>query len=129
MTHRRTAITAAGFTALVMALALFPPDQADAASVDKDTHMTFAYAVRVPDATLPAGRYVFLLDQNERAVWIISEADQQVYGPYLTLRRYRTGSTKRVVLLDNTVEWGGVPAIRAWFGPHERVGHEFIYRR
>ncbi len=127
MKHRHATITAICFAALVMAFAPFAPAEANSAG-GETTHMTFKHPVRIPGVTLPAGGYVFQLNDNKQAVWIFSEDNSKVFGPYLILPRHRIESTtKRVVIFDRSPEAGGVPTIRAWFGRHRQQGHEFIY--
>ena len=128
MKHRHAAITAIGFAALVMAFAPYAPAEANGAGMDNTTHMTFKHPVRIPGVTLPAGRYVFQLNDSKQVVWIFSEDNSEVFGPYLILPRLRVESTtKRVVIFDRSPEAGGVPTILAWFSRHRRTGHEFMY--
>ena len=128
MKHRHAAITAIGFAALVMAFAPYAPAEANWGVVDNTTHMTFKHPVRIPDVTLPAGRYAFQLNDSKQIVWIFSEDNSKVFGPYLIIPRRRLESpTKRVVIFDRSSEAGGVPTIRAWFGRHRYQGHEFMY--
>ena len=127
MKHRHATITAIGFAALVMAFAPYAPAEANWAGMDNTTHMTFKYPVRIPGVTLPAGRYVFQLNDSKQAVWIFSEDNNKVFGPYLTIPRRRLESTtKRVVIFDRSPEAGGVPTILGWFGRNREQGHEFI---
>ena len=128
MRNRQTTIAALCVATLAMAFAVVAPTEANGVGVNDTTHMTFKHPVRIPGVTLPAGRYVFQLNQNRDAVWIVSAEDGKVFGPYLTLPRRRIESTaKRVVIFDRSPEARGVPTIRAWFGPHREQGHEFIY--
>ncbi len=124
MKNRHTTI-AGIFATLLMAFAVVVPAQAD--WTRDTTHMTFKHAVRLPGVTLPAGRYVFELNESKQAVWILSEDNSDVFGPYLIQPRRRIESTtKRVVIFDRSSEARGVPTIRAWFGAHREQGHEFI---
>ena len=128
MKNRQTTIAATCLATLVMAFALVVPAEADWTRMEETTHMTFKHAVRLPGVTLPAGRYVFQLNENKQAVWILSEDNSKVFGPYLIVPRVRTESTdKRVVIVDRSSEAEAVPTIRAWFGRGEQRGHEFIY--
>ncbi len=126
MKNRHTTI-AGIFATLLMAFAVVVPAQADWTRMNDTTHMTFKHAVRLPGVTLPAGRYVFRLNDGKQAVWIFSEDNSKVFGPYLILPRRRIESTtERVVIFDRSPEAGGVPTIRAWFGRHREQGHEFM---
>ena len=126
MRHGYTTI-ATCFTALVMAFGLLVPGEASSQSVENDTHLTFEQPVRVPGATLPAGSYAFQLDENRQFVWIFSESDGSVFGPYMTRPRYRNEASERVVILGRPLDAGGVPAVRAWFGPDRHDGRELVY--
>ena len=126
MRHRYATITI-GFTALVMALAVLIPGEASSASVENDTHLRFDHPVCIPGATLPAGSYVFQLDEDRQAVWIFSESNGDVFGPYLVIPRYRIEATRRVVILGRPRNAGDVPAVRAWFGRDRNDGREFVY--
>ena len=127
MKHRHATITAICFAALVMAFAPFA--QAEASSNGSDTtHMTFEHPVRIPGVTLPAGRYVFQLDDSRDFVRIFTEDYSKEFGPYLVNTRRRIPSTtKRVVMFDRSLEAGGVPTIRAWWSGYREQGHEFVY--
>ncbi len=126
MKNRQTTI-AGIFATLLMAAAVVVPAQADWTRMEDTTHKTFTHAVRLPGVTLPSGRYVFQLNESKQAVWILSEDNSDVFGPYLVVPRRRTESTtKRVVILDRSPDASGVPTILAWFGPHREQGHEFI---
>ena len=127
MKHRHATITAICFAALVMAFAPFAPAEASSNGSDT-THMTFEHPVRIPGVTLPAGRYVFQLDDSRDFVRIFTEDYSKEFGPYLVNTRRRIPSTtKRVVMFDRSLEAGGVPTIRAWWSGYREQGHEFVY--
>ena len=127
MRHGDTTMTTC-CAALVMALTLLTPGEANSASVEHDTHLTFEYPVRIAGTTLPAGSYVFQLDEGKQAVWIFNEEGGKVFGPYLTRPRSRTTATReRVVIFDRPRDAGGVPAVRAWFGRNNLRGREFVH--
>ncbi len=127
MKNRHTTI-AGIFATLLMAFAVAVPAQADWTRMEDTTHMTFKHAVRLPGVTLPAGRYVFQLNDSRDFVRIFSEDNSKVFGPYLVNTRRRIPSTtKRVVMFDRSLEAGGVPTIRAWWSGYREQGHEFVY--
>ena len=131
MKHRHATITAICFAALVMAFAPFATVEADSPFANGSggmTHMTFKHPVRIPGVTLPAGRYVFQLNDSRDFVRIFTEDNSKVFGPYLVNTRRRIPSTtKRVVMFDRSLEAGGVPTIRAWWSGYREQGHEFVY--
>ncbi len=128
MRHRYQTITAIGFAALVMVFAFVTSAQAGWGWSGETTHMTFRQPVRIPGVTLPAGSYVFELNQSKHVVWVFSEEDGDVYGPYLVHPRQRRESTsRRAIVVDRTADASGVLVIRAWFGRHQNRGYEFVY--
>ncbi len=130
MRHRYATITAIGFAALLMVFAFVSSAQAGRVGSGETTHMTFKYPVRIPGVTLPTGSYVFELSENKQVVWVFSEDDGDVFGPYLTRPRYRHSRVRdgrRVILVDRAVDESGVPVIRAWFGRYQTRGYEFVY--
>ena len=128
MRHRYATITAIGFAALLMVFAFVSSAQAGRVGSGETTHMTFKYPVRIPGVTLPTGSYVFELSENKQVVWVFSEDDGDVFGPYLTRPRQRLESTsRRVIIVDRAADKSGVPVIRAWFGRHQTRGYEFVY--
>ncbi len=117
------------FAAIVMAFALLIPAEANffTEGPENDTHLTFEHPVRISGTTVPAGRYVFQNARNGHTVWILSEDDGTVFGPYLTLPRSRTRATReRVVIFERTPDAGAAPTIRAWFGRNTLDGREFV---
>ena len=94
------------------------------------TTLTFSAPVMVPGATLPAGTYVFELANsrgNRHLVRIRSQADNEVaaMAQAVPLRRGETSSD--TVLQFNPTDTGAAPALKAWFYPGSRYGHEFVY--
>ena len=127
MKHRYATITAIGFAALVMGFAFVTSAQAGLVG-DETTHMTFKHPVHVSGVTLPAGRYVFRLNQTKQAVWIIGEANGDVFGPYLTQRIRRLGSTNnRKIVVAHPADANGIPTLRGWFGRYQARGYEIVY--
>ncbi len=90
--------------------------------------MTFTYAVRVADVILPAGPYVFRLNPTRDAVWIISEDDGDVFGPYLTRPIHRPERiSKRQIVVERPADADGIPTLRGWFGRYQAFGCELVY--
>ena len=94
-----------------------------------DKH-SFKHPVRIPGVTLPAGSYVFELNQDKQVVWVFSEDDGDVFGPYFTRQRRRLESTsKRKIVVEHSKDANGIPTLRAWFGRDKKRGYEFVYPR
>ena len=119
-------LTTVGLAALVAALALGVPAEAQVA-FDRTTHLTLEHPVRVPDATLPAGHYVFTVKASD-VVWIRNEDDSRVYGPYFTrpIRRVNTTSRPKIVVEGSNSDTV-IPNLRGWVGRHRDYGHEFVW--
>lgn len=91
--------------------------------------MTFSKAVMVPGATLQPGEYVFhlmhikptlhtiqILDTNQKTVAIVQAVPKK--------RMDLDGDSE---LVFRNTPAGSAPALKAWFYPGTRYGHEFIY--
>ncbi len=126
---RRTLMTTVGFAVLVAGLLVNAPAEANAFE-DGTTHLVLEFPVRVPGATLPAGHYVFTVNQSHAVVWIRNEDDGLVYGPYLTRSRQRLESTRtRKIVVERSADANGIPTLRAWFGRYQELGFELVYSR
>ncbi len=126
----RTSTTTLALTVAVLALGFTGVFAAGDMGTDDTTHLTFAHPVRIPGVTLPAGAYVFQLNQNRQAVWVRSADGGDVFGSYLVRSRHRTREThKRVVVLERAAGSEAPPTIRAWFGRGRSHGFEFVYPR
>lgn len=117
----------AGAVAACVTLAAVP---VLAQPTDKRTLFTFSAPVTMPGKTLPAGKYIFrLVDNNtsRRVVQVLDERGTTPYGLFFTLAAERPdpAPTPEVRFMETAA---GVPAaIRTWWYPGERLGYEFIY--
>ena len=104
--------TSVAALSVAVGLLVLVPGQAGAANVDFDTHITLEEPVRIPGGTLPAGDYVFQRDQNGEALWIFSESDGVVFGPYLIRGRNKVqASRERLVILERPANAGTLPRL------------------
>jgi len=98
---------------------------------NKRTTMVFTQPFEVPGGqTLPAGAYVFkLLDSPyDREVVQIFSADQNhLYATILAIPDRRLEAGGQTVMRFEERAAGSPQAIKAWFHPGERGGHEFVY--
>ena len=122
MTQRiRTAIVA---TALLCVAA---PGRADV--WNERTELRFSAPVMVPGATLPAGTYFFELANalGARHLVRVRDAENRVITTTQAIPTRRTETSGDIVVQFNPTEAGAPPAVKSWFFPGERTGHEFIY--
>ncbi len=126
---RRTLMTTVGFAVLVAGLLVNAPAEANTFE-DRTTHLVLEFPVRVPGATLPAGHYVFTVNQRAGVVWIRNEDNSHLYGAYLIRSRRRLESTStRKIVIERSADANGIPTLRAWFGRYQKHGHELVYPR
>jgi hypothetical protein len=94
------------------------------------TTLTFSAPVMIPGATLPAGKYVFELADaagNRNLVRVVNETTGMVIAMPQAIPITRPEPSGDVVLQFNPTEPGVAPAMKAWFYPASRYGHEFVY--
>jgi hypothetical protein len=99
---------------------------------DKRTFFTFSRPITLPGVTLPPGKYVFRLtdDQTTRKVIQVASADgTKPYAMLLTIPNERRDPAKdaEVSFLETAPRTPS--AVKAWWYPGERTGYEFIYPR
>ncbi len=124
MTNRNFVATLAG----LMLLSYVPVAHAD--QWNDRIELKFSSPVMIPGATLPSGTYIFELADvrgNRHLVRVRNEAS----GEQVALAQ--AIPTKRVEVIGDTVlrftptDAAAPPAIKAWFYPGSRYGHEFVY--
>jgi hypothetical protein len=90
--------------------------------------LTFSTPVMIPGATLPAGTYTFSLVNsraNRHLVQVRNTAGDVRLAQAVPIKRAEaSGDT---VLQFNPTDAAAPPAIKSWFYPGSRYGHEFIY--
>jgi hypothetical protein len=123
-----TGIAAAFIAAMFMAA---PNLKAGNDVWNKRTTMVFTQPFEVPGGqTLPAGAYIFkLLDSPfDREVVQIFSADQNhLYATVLAIPNRRLEAGEETVIRFEERASGSPQAIKAWFHPGEKGGHEFVY--
>jgi hypothetical protein len=102
-----------------------------ASSDEEVTVFTFTAPVRVPGKILPAGKYLFKLDQHEElnVVKIESPDERKVFGVFLVKPDYQMQAPRKPGLVFEPGAGGTPDAIRAWFYPGDKYGNEFIYKK
>ena len=98
--------------------------------LDKRTLFTFSGPVSLPGVTLPAGQYLFRLadpNSSSNVVQVLNADGTKPYGLFFTIaaERLAPASSPEVRFMETA---SGMPAaIRTWWYPGERRGHEFIF--
>jgi len=130
MTPIRT-VALACMTTAMMALPLAA--SAQTGSRNQDTYFTFSQPVELPNATLPAGTYLFQLvdsPSNRHIVRIMTKDRQKVYTTLMAIPAYSTNrppDKPEVRFMESPASQAN--AIKIWFYPGNATGHEFIYPR
>jgi Protein of unknown function (DUF2911) len=102
-----------------------------ASTNEEVTVFHFNAPVEVPGKILPAGKYLFKLDQREElnVVKIESPDEQKVFGVFVVKPDYSLRAPRKPGLVFEPGRRGAPPAIKAWFYPGDKFGKEFIYRK
>lgn len=127
MSHMRLC----GLIMLLALMGVLATPRASASPSNQAVKVTFSGPVEVPGTALPAGTYVFktMLDDPDGHVIQIWTADRtKLLATVLAIPDYRFHSTGNVVIKFEGQRAPGAPdAIRAFFYPGDRYGHEFVY--
>ncbi|MGE3276661.1 MAG: hypothetical protein AB7O67_16225 [Vicinamibacterales bacterium] len=121
--------TSAWLAAASAAALLLAAPVAAQATPREETFLTFDHAVRLPDATLPAGTYQFRLadDQGDQhVVQVLNRRGTKLFATELAVpvTRERVAGEPTVTLASTG---HGAPAITEWFYPGAEVGQQFVY--
>lgn len=124
ITMRRICMT------LFIAAAPFVAAPAGAEPWNERTILEFSGPVAIPGATLQPGRYVFRIADAASARHVIRVFDEDEERLITTLHAIpmrRTTATNDIVVKFDPAERGDAPAMKGWFYPGQRYGHEFVY--
>ena len=131
MNIKRNALCLGGFLALTYVLA--QPVMAD--EWNKKTEFQFSGPVEIPGRVLPAGKYVFQLEDNEadrNIVQIYSEdsnGKESFVTTLMAIPEYRSQTPDNPIVNFEERPSGSPEAIHSWFYPGENTGWEFIYHK
>jgi hypothetical protein len=92
--------------------------------------LTFSSPVMVPGTTLQPGKYVFELANstaNRHLVRVRNANDQMQVALIQAIPMKRTEVTSDTALQFNPTDAAAPPALKGYFHPGSRYGHEFIY--
>jgi hypothetical protein len=99
---------------------------------DEKTIVTISGPVQLPGRTLAAGKYVFKLHDSPGArhiVQVLSGDESQILTTLLAIPAERQQATEDTVITFAERASTSPPAVRYWFYPAKRIGHEFVYPR
>jgi hypothetical protein len=126
------------FSSLLLAVAIlltttYVHAQGNLNEESEKTYLTFSQPVEIPGATLAAGTYKFEVVTswagNKDIIRVSDKAGTHVYATIITVPNYRpVASDKTVVMYRERVTNASV-AVRDWYYPGHRYGHEFVYPR
>lgn len=126
------------FPSVILALAIvlttsYVNAQSNVNEESEKTYLTFSQPIEIPGVTLPAGTYEFKLVTswagNKDIIRVSDKAGSHVYATIITIPNYRpVASDKTVVMYRERVTNSSV-AVRDWYYPGHRYGHEFVYPR
>jgi hypothetical protein len=97
---------------------------------DQKTVLTFSRPVEVPGIVLPAGTYVFSFlgsTADRNLIEVLSRDEQKVYATIEAIPDYRADATGGTSIVFEERKAGAPHAIKEWFFPDHRYGHEFVY--
>jgi hypothetical protein len=117
-----------GFCLTLLCL-LAVPATVRADELNQATKITFSEPVEVPGHLLAAGTYVFkLVDGPDRDIVQIWNADKsQLVATIFAVSDYRLQGADETVITFEERSPTRPEAIKTWFYPGERFGHEFVY--
>jgi hypothetical protein len=116
----------------LVCLGSFLAPKTQASERNQKTFVTFSEPVELPGIVLPAGKYVFRLvnfSENRNVVQVLSQDEQKVLATISTIPAYRANSTSETTIVYEERRTGGPHAIKEWYFPDRRYGHEFIYSK
>jgi|SRR5271154_6131171 len=111
--------------------AMLLPPSARADDRNKQTVLTFKRPVEVPGRVLPAGTYVFKLEDSETnrgIVQIFTDDHKELLATFVAVPDYRVQADNGIVTLEERSA-GSPEAIHSWFYPGVNQGLRFVYPR
>jgi hypothetical protein len=104
------------------------PAQAD--QWNKKTVVTFSQPIEIPGKVLPAGTYMFKLVDTlsyRHVVQVWNEDGTELITTVLAIPNYQLQTTGETMMNFHERPGDSPSALRAWFYPNQRFGHEFVY--
>jgi hypothetical protein len=117
---------------MVLSGAILLAAVSSASTLEEATIFTFKAPVEVPGRVLPAGTYLFKLDQRDgelNVVEIKNQNENKVYGVFLVKPEYQMRVPGRSGIIFEGRAGGAPQAVKAWLYPGDKYEYEFIYRK
>jgi hypothetical protein len=98
--------------------------------IDKRTYFTFSQPITLPGVTLQAGTYLFRLADptgSRKVVQVLSEDGRNAYAMLLSIPAQRLDVPDEPEIHFMETPSTTPAAVKIWWYPGERTGHEFIY--
>lgn len=115
------------------AAAVLPAAAQAQGPANQDTYFTFSAPVELPGATLPAGRYLFVLadsPSNRHVVRVMSDDRKKLYTTVMAIPSYQVGKPSDEPEIRFMEGPENAPhAIKLWIYPGRTTAHEFLYPR
>jgi len=114
----------------LVCLGAYLTPNAKAGEWDREAVLTFSQPVEIPGKVLPAGTYVFSFvgsTADRNLIEVLSQDEQKVYATIEAIPDYRAHATGESSIVFEARKPGVPLAIKEWFFPDRRYGHEFVY--
>ncbi len=118
--------------ACLISLGAYMGPKANAGDLDEKSMLTFDQPVELPGVVLPAGTYIFkLVDSpvDRHIVQVLSADERTIYATINAIPKLRYNAPENTLIVYEDRAAGAPRAIKEWFYPDRRVGHEFVYSK
>lgn len=125
-------ITLGRIACAVVALAVVGVTTSEAQPLDKRTYFTFSGPVAIPGKTLPAGKYLFrIANDNARqdVVQVLTADGREPLAMFFAIPAQRAKASDDPAIGFKETPEGTPPAVGVWWHPQNLIGHEFVYPR
>ena len=115
---------------LIIAFSLFFGLAAHADESDQSTTINFSQPIQIPGQVLPAGAYLFKLEDsnsNQNIVQVFNADGTVLYATLQTIATERQEPTGHTMVALAEQGAGHPDALLKWFYPGRETGNEFVY--
>jgi hypothetical protein len=113
---------------LMIAFMMFFELAAHADESNQATKITFSAPIQIPGQVLPAGTYLFKVeDSDANIVQIFNGNGTALFATVQTIATERPNPADHTIVTLAEPEAGQPGALLKWFYPGDQTGHEFLY--